>query len=225
MFLNEMTKGDLTVLMIGGVALLFAAAQLGCSTTGTPGAAAAAVDESDDLLIGSAHAAPIVIVSQTAGDHERAAAYDLSKYITMMSGAEVDLAESEVSAARAVRGRDRVLLYVGQAALAANPRLQARLDEVAKRDPVLRADAIVVVRDGRRVYMAGTNDQSHYYAVSWLLQHWGCRWYLASEMGECVPEVDELRIGNVDVAYAPPFEARRYWISWNGSGGTYTPIS
>ena len=57
-------------------------------------------------------------------------------------------------------------------------------------------------RRGNRVYLTGNNDESHYYAVSQLLHLWGCRWYLPTELGECVPEHPELRIGNLDEARA-----------------------
>ncbi len=60
------------------------------------------------------------------------------------------------------------------------------------------------------------NDECHYYAVSYLLTQWGCRWYLPTEFGECVPEQRELSIGELDHVYGSPFEVRRYWISWLG---------
>ncbi len=72
-------------------------------------------------------------------------------------------------------------------------------------------------REGNRVYLAGTNTRSHYYAVSRLLQSWGCRWYMPTEFGECVPEWPELTIGDLDEAYAPPFLVRMYWHAWNAN--------
>ena len=88
------------------------------------------------------------------------------------------------------------------------------MDRVIKKDPTYRADAIAVRSAGDRVFLAGANDESHYFAVSWLLQHWGCRWYMPTEFGEVVPEKSELRLGDIDIAYAPPFEIRHYWLSW-----------
>jgi len=53
--------------------------------------------------------------------------------------------------------------------------------------------------------------------VSTLMHRWGCRWYLPTDLGECLPEVDRLAVGDLDIAYAPPFEVRSFWISWNGA--------
>ncbi|MAE61510.1 MAG: hypothetical protein CMJ49_09165 [Planctomycetaceae bacterium] len=173
----------------------------------------------DDLIISPNQSPAAVIVAPGAGRDERAAANDLAKYITMMCGAQVNVAQTDDAAAQILRQRSSGAVFlVGQAALNAKPQLQSMLDEVAKKDPVLRADAIALLRDGNRVYLAGTNDQSHYYAVSALLHQWGCRWYIATDFGECIPEVSQLSIGNLNRAYAPPFEARRFWISWNGTG-------
>ena len=70
---------------------------------------------------------------------------------------------------------------------------------------------------GKHLLIAGTNDDSHYYAAAELLHRWGCRWYLPTEFGECIPEKPTLTVGKLDYAYAPPFEVRNYWIAWNGS--------
>ena len=71
-------------------------------------------------------------------------------------------------------------------------------------------------REGNRVYLAGNNDLSHYFAVAELLRRWGCRWYMPTEFGECIPERRDLKIGDLDYAYSSPFEIRSYWISWLG---------
>src|SRR5262249_46908741 len=58
-----------------------------------------------------------------------------------------------------------------------------------------------------------------------LLHRWGCRWYLPTAFGECIPEVPTLTIGKLDVAYAPPFEVRNFWIAWNGSYDDFQEFS
>ncbi|MBM3979010.1 MAG: DUF4838 domain-containing protein [Planctomycetes bacterium] len=153
----------------------------------------------------------VVVVDAKAGKWEKQAATDLVKYIERMTGAKPALANPVVED----DGKSPVLV-VGSAALKADPTLAAALAKVGK-DPVLRKDAIVLRRTGNRVLIAGTNDDSHYYAAAELLRRWGCRWYLPTEIGECVPEVKTLTVGALDYAYAPPFEVRNYWVSWNGS--------
>lgn len=150
-----------------------------------------------------------VVVAADAGPFEKEGADDLVKYIEMMSGAKPALVNTIPTGAAIV---------VGKAALAADASLQKALDGVKKKNPTLRADAIVMRRTGNRVYLAGTNDQSHQYATSQLLQNWGCRWYMPTEFGEAIPEKKTLTVGTLNFAYAPPFEVRSYWLSWNGSG-------
>lgn len=157
----------------------------------------------------------VVIVAPDARTWERRAADDLVHFIELMSGARPGVADSAAAVEAAKAARAPVLL-VGRVALAADASLQAALDRVKKKDPFLGADAVVLRRDGNRVYLAGTNDRSHYYAISKLLHLWGCRWYIPTEFGQCIPQHATLTVLDLDYVYAPPFEVRKYWISWNG---------
>ncbi len=169
----------------------------------------------DDLVIaqGGKTSAQIV-VSPQAGIWEKRAATDLQKYIEMMSGAKPALADTREAIAQALHLKTP-LVIVGQEAVRAQPSLQGALDKVKKKNPFVRADAIVVRRVGSQVLVAGSNDESHYFAASWLLQSWGCRWYMPTEFGECIPQRQVLGVGDLSFAYAPPFEIRHYWLSWN----------
>jgi hypothetical protein len=169
-----------------------------------------------DLVIADKQAsAATVLVAPKAGEWELKAAKDLVHYIERISGAKVALADTDAAAAKALEGQAPVLI-VGQKALQLSPALHEALKKSAKPNPVLRADAIAVQRVGNRVYLAGLNDDCHYYAVAELLKRWGVRWYMPTEFGECVPTHGMLKIGDIDYRYAPPFEVRRYWIAWNG---------
>src|SRR6185503_21345739 len=86
----------------------------------------------------------------------------------------------------------RPKILIGKAAIMADPQTRSALQRVAKNDPVVQADAISVRRQGNRVYIAGSNDESHYFATSWLLQQWGCRWYMPTEFGEVIPRRERL---------------------------------
>lgn len=164
----------------------------------------------EDIVVADAgKSAATIVVAADAGVWEKRAAADLALYIERMSGAKVTVANAL---------GDGIALVIGKAALAADPTLSAALAGVAKKNPTMRADAIVMKRTGNRVFLAGTNDESHYFAVSQLLQDWGCRWYVPTDFGECIPEQPRLTIGTLDRAYAPPFEIRHYWLSWNADG-------
>lgn len=146
---------------------------------------------------------------------EAQAATDLAKYVELMSGAKLPVAQTSESIVTALQSPGPVFV-IGAEALK-DAATKTALDKVTKKNPVWRADAIVVRRQGNRVYLAGSNEMSHYFAVTWLLQQWGCRWYLPGDFGECVPEKTTLSLGDLNFSYAPPFEVRQQWIAWAGS--------
>ena len=184
------------------------AVNAGEQIAGTPG-------PQDLTIAANRQTAAVVAVSPDAGTWEKRAAADLVYYIRQMTGAEPKLADTPAAIAAALAGQAPVLV-VGRAAVEADPSLQAALSKAAKPAPVLRADAIVLKRHGNRVYLAGANDDCHYYAAAELLRRWGCRWYMPGEFGECIPRHAALKVGKLDYAYGPPFEARHYWLSWIG---------
>ncbi|MDP6355858.1 MAG: hypothetical protein QF473_12185 [Planctomycetota bacterium] len=160
---------------------------------------------------------------------ERQAADDLAYYIELMTGARPKVADTKEMIASALEGKTPVLL-VGEAALEERPSLRKDLERAAKKDYVLRPDAIVVHRRRNHVYLAGMDPkeehpgrrilkgEGHYFAVAHLPRLWGCRWYMPTEFGEVVPVHKRLSVGKLDYAYAPPFEVRAaaYGYSWPG---------
>jgi hypothetical protein len=162
----------------------------------------------DELVVADKGATQAtIVVAATAGEWEKKAAEDLAKYIEMMSGAKVPVG--------AAAGNGPTI-YIGAAAIAADGSLNEALAKAAKKNPILRADAVVLKRRGNKLLIAGNNDESHYYAVAELLRRWGCRWYVPTEFGECVPDKPRLAVDKLDYAYGSPFEVRKYWLSWDG---------
>ncbi len=151
---------------------------------------------------------------------EGKAAEDLAKYLGLLGGAQVEVLRDEPAVGQALAGAKPVVV-VGELALRTEPSLRTALQKVAKANPVLRADAIVVRRVGSRIYVAGSNDESQYHAASWLLQQLGCRWFLQTDLGECLPDPGTVQVGALDHAYAPPFEIRMFWLAWNGDTTGY----
>lgn len=172
----------------------------------------------DDLIISDGGISrAVVVLASAAGVQEQRGANDLIKYIEMMSGGRPALVMDNQSVDEMLSAdNDRPLLILGSLAIKDMPALQKRLNEVAKENPTLRADSIVLYRKKNRVYIAGNSDEAHYYAVAELLREWGCRWFMPGEFGEAIPRQPTLKIGNIDYAYGSPFEVRGYWISWNG---------
>src|SRR5208283_4605571 len=152
--------------------------------------------------------------SPQAGPNEQHAAEDLAKYINLMTGVSVPIVSA--ADAKTMLSSARPAIWVGRAALDANPRLAERLQGTLKKKPILRADGIALLREGNKLFLAGANDESHYFAVAELLRAWGVRWFMPGDFGECVPRETSLSVGALDTVYAPPFEVRSFWVSWLG---------
>ncbi len=161
---------------------------------------------------------------------EREAAEDLAYYIELMSGARPEIIDDPQQIETAFEG-DAPVFIIGELALRTEPQLEQRLEDVIEPDPfvvgkrsrdgVERADGVTLLREGNRVYIAGSNTRSHYFAVSRLLQEWGCRWFMPTEFGECIPERDTIVVEELDHTHAPPFEVRHIWRAWNASDKGY----
>lgn len=177
------------------------------ATAGTPGS-------NRLLIVNRGKTDATIVLSPEAGRFERHAAEDLAKYIEAMTGVSLPIySTDDISAALTSK---RQLLIIGQNVFAAKPELKNRLAAVLKQKPLLRADGIVLLREGNRVYLAGSNDESHYFAVAELLRAWGVRWFMPGPFGECVPEESELSVGDLDIVSSPAFEVRSFWVSWLG---------
>ena len=179
-------------------------------------AATAGKEGGNDLDISTnGKTSAVIVISPDAGTNEKQAAKDLAKYIGLMCGAKPAIVNTD-AAIRSAMASKAPKLVVGEQALKAQPKLRGKLNGVLKKNPYLRTDGIVLRRDGNRVYLAGNNDLAHYFAAAELLRRWGCRWYIPTEFGECIPEEPNLKVGTLDYAYSSPFEIRSYWISWVG---------
>ena len=160
-------------------------------------------------LVEDGRARAYVLVRPDAGEWEDKAAEDLSATVAKMTGCALPVVHQKQAG---------LAIVVGQLAV---PRLAAQLQAVTKQNPVLRADAIAIecAKDG--IFLAGSNDDSHYFAAAELMRRWGCRWYMPTDFGECIPRQASLIQAPFQYAYAPPFEVRGYWISWNGDSTGY----
>lgn len=207
-----MRSAPLTRVVLSILALVV----LGVAGT-APAQTLVAGDDKDSLtIVADGKTEAVVVVSPAAGANERMAANDLAKYIGLMTGATPAIADKPETIEAAMKSKSP-LLIVGQEAIKREPELAKRIAKVLKKDPTLRADGISIERDGRKVYIAGNHDDAHYYAVSALLHQWGCRWYIPTDIGECIPKATTLKIGKMNLTYGSPLEVRGYWISWVGN--------
>ncbi len=157
-----------------------------------------------------------IVISWQASNFEKIAAEDLAKYIEKMTGARPEVISSQQEVETCLKRKDIPLFIIGSLAIKENPQLEKKLDAVKKKNPVLRADAIVIKTEGNRIYLVGSNDESNCYAVGEILRRWGCRFFMPTEFGQYVPNHSRLILDEIDYAYGSPFEVRGYWISWLG---------
>lgn len=156
-----------------------------------------------------------VHVVEDGGQWESKAATDLQHYLGRMLDRDITLSHL------APKASSELQFVVGSMALKLRPKLEQKLKATVKKDWLLRNDAVISELEGSTVYLAGSNDDSHYYAVSRFLHQQGCRWYLPTEIGECIPSQGQLNLQEINSAYAPPLEIRNYWIAWNGDRTDY----
>src|SRR3954447_7720114 len=119
-------------------------------------AAACAVASRDaDLIIAeNGSTRTTIVVRAGAGTWEQKAAADLQRYIGLMTGVQPPIAA-------AIPGGNDPVLLVGESALVAEPGLRQALQRRQKRDALVRSDAVIVRRAANRIYLAGSNDESH----------------------------------------------------------------
>ncbi len=119
---------------------------------------------------------------------------DLAHYLGVMTGTRIEIVTDKADAG------NRTPIYVGTAA-----------SEVFGPVGISMAGkfGFRVVADRRGVGLYGESEYGTSYAIYEWLHRLGCRWFIPSEMGECIPREDTLRIAPMDEKLAPATEWRR----------------
>jgi hypothetical protein len=119
---------------------------------------------------------------------------DLAHYLGRMAATEIEIVESPADLG------GRVPIYIGSAAEAVfGPVGISMAGKFGFR----------LVADKRGIGLYGESAYGTSYAVYELLHRLGCRWYMPSEMGECIPETRNLTVPEMDEKLAPATEWRR----------------
>ena len=118
---------------------------------------------------------------------------DLALYLGKMSGAKIEIAEGLPAGAR------RVPLYIGREA-----------QQVFGPVGISKAGlyGFRVVAGDRGVGLYGESEYGTSYAIYELLHRLGCRWFMPTELGECIPEMNPLVVAETDESLAPATEYR-----------------
>jgi hypothetical protein len=146
-----------------------------------------------DLVRGGQPAAVIVTADAPAAE-EKAAAGELAHYLNKATGADLAVvAEGQAPAGTQV--------HVGHTAAV---RAQGIPPDKLDRDGI-----VMRVADGK-LFLCGGDAYATQFAVTRFLQtQCGCRWYIPTELGECVPTTDTVRVpDSLNVTAEPGFLSR-----------------
>ena len=134
------------------------------------------------------------------GDAGAAPARELQLYVERISGTRLDIVSpAEAPATGAV--------FVGAAGDFAGPPLSVKLG----------AQAFARKTAGGNLYLVGGDQNGVRYAVSDLLEDFGCRWFMPGEIGEIVPQAKTIIARDCDIVERPAFESRQMWYAWGAA--------
>lgn len=142
----------------------------------------------------------------------RESVHDLAVYLGKMSGAVIPV---KTGAPATEQGEAPILI----GALA-----EVKYGKPKQHSPLMQGWRLVV--DARSVGLLGESDQATSYAIYELLDRLGCRWFMPSEMGECIPSVKTISLQPTDISAVPPTVRRVIWsgdpdyVRRNRLGGT-----
>ena len=125
---------------------------------------------------------------------QRDSAKDLAHYLEKMSGASIEIVEGLPEKER------RVPIFIG-------PEAQKVFGPVGKSMAGKFGFRMVAGKKGVGLY--GESEYGTSYAIYELLHRLGCRWYMPSELGECIPNLPRLEVSEMDESLAPATEWRR----------------
>lgn len=124
----------------------------------------------------------------------RDSAHDLAHYLGRMSSATIEIVTNLPA------GEKRIPVYIGgEAQKVFGPVGISKADKFGFR--------VVAGRKGVGLY--GESAYGTSYAIYELLHRLGCRWYMPSELGECIPKLDVLAVPEMDEKRVPATEWRR----------------
>ena len=125
---------------------------------------------------------------------QRDSVNDLAHYLGKIAGTTVDVAEG------LPKGEKRLPILIGAEA-------GKVFGSVGKTMAGKFAFRVVVGKKGIGLY--GESEYGTSYAIYEFLHRLGCRWYMPSDLGECIPDWPTLDVPEMDLALAPATEWRR----------------
>ena len=151
------------------------------------------------------------IVRLNASEDCSAAAAELRKYLSKMSGVDLPVA------ARGAPGVARTELLVGLSGDTGVPELpgQAQAASAMKREG-FRIYAGADASGKPCVAVLGKDAAGMRFGVCELLERLGCRWYMPGELGENIPRKPTIVVPEMDEVQNPDFVLRNVWWAYGG---------
>ena len=128
----------------------------------------------------------------------RAAVNDLAQYFEKMSGARVGIVTDPAKTGNLTP------IYIGELAT-------AKYGQPQQSAPFAQGFRMVVTPAG--VGLAGESDLGTSYAIYEVLDRLGCRWFMPTEMGECIPSMKTIALPEMDYNSAPGTIYRSIWAA------------
>jgi len=173
-------------------------------------ASTTAAAESELVLVDAGRAAATIVTAEAPSENARLAALELQEYLQKISGGKLPI----VTEAAKPEG---TLILVGPSKL--TERI-ADLKIPSGRTRNLREEGFVIRTLKDRLVLAGNDTEPYFgtrYAVAELLHRLGVRWYLPGEIGEVVPTMRRIVVGQTDVLQRPDFPMRNFWEHSRGN--------
>jgi len=127
---------------------------------------------------------------------QRDSVRDLALYLGKMSGAKIDVVEGLPAQ------EQRIPIFIGAEA-------QKVFGPVGKSKSGLFGFRVVAGNKGVGLY--GESEYGTSYAIYELLHRLGCRWFMPTELGECIPAQVTLEVPEQDESLAPATDYRGMW--------------
>jgi len=81
----------------------------------------------------------------------------------------------------------------------------------------LNSEGFIIRITDNHVYLIGRTPLGLQHAIYWLLEKWGCRWLFPGQLGEVIPDCDNLSVTKeMETVQQPRFIMRDLWYNWWG---------
>ena len=166
-----------------------------------------------------------IVIATEAPEKNRFAAEELQHFIKTMSGATLPILKDDQPELNAEKNP---LILIGKSRL--TDKLKIELPNGFS--PKENREGFLIRTMGDNLILAGNDDgpavkvspayhsrwagkvyQGSLFAVYDFLERLGCRWFFPGELGEIVPEMKTIEVGNLDIHETPSFMVRGFWTT------------